>query len=131
MTRFLIQKPAAYAELAENSRIALSVLGDEGWQIDRVEMDMRVRVSTTTTIQQMEERDALAAELQTAQARFILLRAQVIENAADQWLALAIGCLGCAALEWFGLGHWCWALALACAALWGIVKRWNRTKASA
>jgi hypothetical protein len=112
MTRLLLQKPQAYAEIAENSRIALTILGDDGWKIERVEMDLQVRVSTTTTIEQIDENAQLAERLRVAEWDLAAVRRAAAHklrlSAANSWLlagsaaAIATG-FGLVGSQWWAV----------------------------
>jgi hypothetical protein len=62
-TTLLLQKPKPYAELDENSRIAISILGDDGWKVSRVGLDMRVLVTATPMIEEVDAAQLANAKL--------------------------------------------------------------------
>ena len=106
MTRLLVQKEKAYADLDEMSRMAITVLSDEGWKFSRVGMDMRVLVTADPMIQGIDS----SAVLAEAQAKFILLRREFEELQAARiehlvmvaGIALTMGTF----VVLVGLGKW-------------------------
>jgi hypothetical protein len=131
MTRLLIQKPVEYAELEEMARIAVSVLQDDGWSIQRVGLDF----SVTITTQAIEKPGHLEVELgqahlelAAAQARIATLRKTIHDDGADGWLAIMLGCSLCCGLNYLHLGNWDWVAALACFAVWGFVRGFSKKK---
>ena len=128
MTRLLIQKPVDYAELEETARIAVSVLQEDGWTIQRVGVEIRVEVVATPMIQ---ENDPAAAALAEAQAKYVHLRRMVVDSNIDQWLAIMLGFILAAGMGYFGLGNWNILLAAVCFGIWAVVRKLSRTKGAA
>jgi hypothetical protein len=125
ITRLFVQKPAAFAELDENARIALSVLHDDGWSVQRIGLEVNV-VVTATPIERPGTEDALAQ----AQAKFILLREEFEKQQAQPWLAAGGAFVVCGGLDLAGLGAWAFALAAPCVGGWVWMNR-RRTNGAA
>jgi hypothetical protein len=125
MMRLLLQKKVAYAELEENARIALSVLGDDGWDVQRMDINMSVSVVTRP----VAAPDQTAA-LQVAELRIAALRMQLINQGPDQWLAVMLGCIVCGVLNWLNLGSWDVVAAAVSIGIWVVAKRYVRRKAA-
>jgi hypothetical protein len=123
VTRLLLQKPVAFAEIEENARIAIGVLGDDGWRIERIGIDVRVSVMATP-ISQPGAEQALAE----AEARFIQLRKEITKANADQWLAMVIAFGVCTVMQAAGAGHWCYLGVPLCFGGRMIAARMNRLK---
>lgn len=94
VTRLLLHKPAAYAELEENARIAITVLQDDGWAIERVGLEMEVRITTTPVsgVEAMEQAHKAHVEsallaLKRSEELYMALRQRVREQVANAWLA--------------------------------------------
>jgi hypothetical protein len=92
MTRLLITKPAAYAELDENVRIAVSVLQDDGWAVERVGLDFTFDVTVTTQAISRPNAVQLAeSAISQANDQLFTLRRMLIAKEADAWLAASVG----------------------------------------
>jgi hypothetical protein len=72
MTRLLLQKPAQHADLDENSRIALSILTEDGWTLDRIGTEISVTVTRTPVAL-----PGIADQLADCEARYAALRVEV------------------------------------------------------
>lgn len=135
ITRLLLQKPAACAELEENSRIAISVLTDDGWKVTRIGLDLHVKVTSSALIEEQNAADQvnakLVAHLADAELRFVELRKRVLEVCTEQWLAMTMAFLVAAALQWIGAGRWIGIMAPVCLAGYVIAQRINRKKGAA
>lgn len=125
MTRLLLQKPAAYAELEAMSRTALTILEEQGWNLQRVGLE----ISVTVTKVPMTAPDQTAA-LEAAELRIAALRTQLIDQGPDQWLAVMLGCIVCDVLNWVGLGNWDVVAAAVSIGIWVVAKRYVRGKAA-
>jgi len=115
VTRLLIQKPGNYAELEEMARIAVSVLQEDGWAVERIGTEIAVTVVRTP----VDGTAALCQALGDAELKYAALRGEVeLLLAADRerfaqnealtativqirrrhWLAAAAGCFLCSLL---------------------------------
>jgi hypothetical protein len=128
-TRLLMIKDKPYAELDENSRIAISILSGDGWKFSRVGLDMRVEV-TVTSNPMIEEHDAaqlanakLVQHLADAELRFVALRARVIEAGAQQWLMAMFAFFTAAMVDALGAGRWTGCLVPVCLVCYFIARR--------
>lgn len=127
VTRLLLEKAAPYAELDENSRIALSVLHDDGWKTQRIGLEIGIDVTVNATpIARPGTEDALAQ----AQAKFILLREEMERQKARPWFSAAVAFLACSTLSYFGLAAWASTLAALSTGVWVWLTR-CRTKGAA
>lgn len=118
ITRLLLQKLQAYAELDENSRIALSILGDNGWSVERIGVNVLVTATPISQPSAVEEANAALAE---AQAKFILLRKEMeqlkAKRAAAPWLFAGFTASAIGLLSLHGWGGW----GLSVGALFGFI----------
>jgi hypothetical protein len=120
ITRLLLQKPKAFAELDEMSRMAISVLTDDGWKIERIGLEVRVWV-TATPVSQPGADEALAE----AQAKFILLRKELTDSHGELWLAMMLAFVVAAFMSAIGAGLWIWTLSPVCFLCYFIARRMN------
>lgn len=129
MTRLLIVKEKAYAELDEMSRMAISVLTDEGWKFSRIGVDLRVKIWSEPMIEEVDAAHLanakLVEHLAGAELRFVALRKEVIKGRRTPWLfamwAIAVtGTLDAFRLDDFG--RWDTLLLVGCFGMYV----WNR-----
>lgn len=134
MTRLLLQKPKEYAELDENSRIALTVLQEDGWVLERIGHEIEVTVTRTPI-----ERPGIAAQLADCEARYaelrsevmslhqrnvdlealrVAMRAEIVKVRRHHWRAAAAGCFACSILAWLQLPLLIGPLGAACTVAW-------------
>ena len=136
-TRLLVQKPTAYAELDENARIAISVLQEDGWKIERIGATLSCDFTVTATpIETPSVVAQASAEIESAKLRFGQLRDELfreLRKARQQyWLGVA-GALGLgAALGRYGSMTWAAYLVLGCVAVYAVLRvRAGRGKGNA
>ena len=118
VTRLLIQKRGDYAELEEMARIAVTVLHDDGWLIQRLESELQVTANFSVTAKPVMQ-PGLASALADAELKYAALRgeverllaadrerfaqnealtAKIIHIRRRHWLAAAAGCFLCSLL---------------------------------
>jgi hypothetical protein len=124
MTRLLIVKEKAYAELDEMSRMAISVLTDEGWKFSRIGLDMRVQVTSTPMIEQMdpahEANGRLLQKLAAAQIVISDMQKELAFDRSKPWIAALVMFAAVGLLNRYNLAEWNIALFVGCIAgfLW-------------
>jgi hypothetical protein len=111
VTRFLLEKPAPYAELDENARIALSILHDDGWKTHRIGLDITLDVSITST---PIERPGTEEALAQSQAKFILLREEFRQQQRKPWQTAIFAFSLCGFLNLAGLDGWAFTFGALC-----------------
>jgi hypothetical protein len=124
VTQLLVSKDAPYAEIEENVRIALSVLRDSGWRVDRIEGQLQLQCNFTakaTPVDQIGRIEQLVAANEAAELRFAALRTEVTAGRTklhiEAWrMAAGAVALGGIAMKYFGPG-WTLGLALVAAAV--------------
>jgi len=128
VTRLLIQKRGDYAELEEMARIAVTVLHDDGWLIQRLESELQVTAKFSVTAKPVMQ-PGLASALADAELKYAALRGEVealhAENIAIRrraWLAAAVACLACSLLSVLHIPVVMTAPGAACGLIWRFYK---------
>jgi hypothetical protein len=137
-TRLLLQKEKPYAEIEENSRIALAILQDDGWSLERIGSEISVTVIRTPVPRPGIEQQLADCELRytalrgevdrlhreaegercDAALRRAELQSQIVRIRRRHWLGAAVGCLICSALAHFHISVPMTPLGAACILAW-------------